>query len=116
MSDDPRAIPVRLTAEGRVVPVQPIVGERRLVVIVRCDCDDRWWAQPEGGYFPLCQQCGSEARPDGAPRTTSQSHRLVTDEDLRAEERRLAERREHAVGGILTVMMERDAIGEPRDG
>lgn len=40
----------------------PEAGEPVFLVIVRCSCPDRWWAQPEGSTFPLCRTCGEEAK------------------------------------------------------
>jgi hypothetical protein len=72
----------------------PDAGAEVFVVIVSCACPDRWWAQPEGGYFPLCRECGKEARPLGA------------DSDLAD----LDARRESARGGVMTVMPEQEAV------
>lgn len=70
------------------------IGDRTFVVIVECECEDRWWAQPEGAYFPMCQTCGTQAMPRGIGTTEG--------------------RAAAATGGVFDVVLERDAMRDPK--
>jgi hypothetical protein len=84
-----------LGAFGRM----PKIGEPVFLVMVRCGCTDRWWAQPEGGCFPRCQSCGEEARWIGwTP-------------DLEEGEASWTARKANSLGIVGTVLGELDALG-----